>query len=243
MSIFIPAIDIIDGKCVRLTKGDYQTQKTYADQPLAVAKAFEDAGAKYLHLVDLDGAKQKKVVNIRVLEQIASKTSLQVDFGGGIQSTADLEAVWKAGATQVTCGSIAVKNKTLFTEWIACYGAEKFILAADVHDEKIAIHGWQETSQVSVYQFIEEYKQAGIKYVLCTDIAKDGMLSGTSLELYKQIMIRFPDVKLIASGGVSAVNDLLAIQQHNIYGVVFGKAFYEGKITLQDLKEIYLRLA
>ncbi|MCS7005039.1 MAG: 1-(5-phosphoribosyl)-5-[(5-phosphoribosylamino)methylideneamino]imidazole-4-carboxamide isomerase [Cytophagales bacterium] len=238
MSLLIPAIDIIEGKCVRLTKGDYTTQKIYSSQPLSIAKSFEDIGVKRIHLVDLEGAKQKKIVNLDILEEIASKTSLLVDFGGGIQSTSDLESVWNAGAYQVTCGSIAVINKPLFVEWVQKYGPEKFILAADVRNEQVAINGWQENSQRSIYELIEEYKEIGIEYVLCTDIAKDGMLSGPSVQLYKRILSKFPHLKLIASGGVRSIDDLLEIRKNHLFGVVFGKAFYEGKITLESLKQI-----
>jgi phosphoribosylformimino-5-aminoimidazole carboxamide ribotide isomerase len=235
----IPAIDLIEGKCVRLTKGDYATQKIYNEDPLEVAKSFEDIGITRLHLVDLDGAKQKKVVNLRVLENIATKTRLVIDFGGGIQSDSDVKSVFDAGAQMITCGSIAIKNRPLFEKWVLQYDADRIILAADVKDNKVAIHGWLETSETTVFDFIESYQSIGITRVLCTDISKDGMLGGTAIDLYRSIQERFEGIKLIASGGVSSIDDLHALNEAGIYSVVFGKAIYEGRIKLDELKVFY----
>lgn len=233
----IPAIDIIDGKCVRLTKGDYNKKTEYNDNPLEVAKEFEAAGIQRLHLVDLDGAKAKKVVNLEVLKSISDNTNLTIDFGGGVQSTKDLKAVFEAGANQITGGSIAVKNEALFTEWIEEFGGEKIILGADVKGEHIAIHGWQESSERHIFDFLEHYLAKGLKYVICTDVSKDGALEGTSNELYQDILDRFPEVKLIASGGVSKLEDLQTLEQMNVYGAIVGKAIYEKRINLSDLKQ------
>jgi phosphoribosylformimino-5-aminoimidazole carboxamide ribotide isomerase len=233
----IPAIDIIDGKCVRLTKGDYSQQTTYDYSPLELAKNYEKLGFNYLHLVDLDGAKAGKVVNLKTLKEICSQTNLNVDFGGGIKTEEDLTAVFEAGAKQVTIGSLAVKNETLFKEWIKRYGADKFILGADVRNFKIAVGGWLETSSIDLFDFIGEYVARGITNVLCTDISKDGTLTGPSFELYKQIMAKFPSIDLIASGGVSKIEDVLELDQNKIPSVVIGKAIYENKISLVDLAE------
>ena len=233
----IPAIDIIDGKCVRLTKGDYNQKTEYNDHPLAVAKEFEAAGIQRLHLVDLDGAKAKKVVNLEVLKSISENTNLTIDFGGGVQSTEDLKAVFDAGANQITGGSIAVKNEPLFTEWIEEFGGEKIILGADVKGEHIAIHGWQESSERHIFDFLEHYLKKGLKYVICTDVSKDGALEGTSNELYQHILDRFPDVQLIASGGVSNIKDLQILEEMKVYGAIVGKAIYEKRINLSDLKQ------
>lgn len=233
----IPAIDIIDGKCVRLTKGDYNQKTEYNDNPLKVAQEFETAGIQRLHLVDLDGAKAKKVVNLDVLKSIADNTNLTIDFGGGVQSTKDLKAVFDAGANQITGGSIAVKNEALFTEWIDEFGGEKIILGADVKGEHIAIHGWQESSEKHIYDFLEHYLAKGLKYVICTDVSKDGALQGTSNQLYQNILDRFPDIKLIASGGVSKLEDLQILEEMDIYGAIVGKAIYEKRINLKDLKQ------
>jgi len=238
MTKVIPAIDIMDGKCVRLKQGDFNTKTTYRDNPLEVAKEFEALGAKRLHLVDLDGAKTKKVVNYATLETICSNTDLVVDFGGGIQSNDDIRRVFESGAAMVTCGSIAVKEKTLFESWVNNFGAEKFILAADVKNKKIAVHGWQETSDTSIFDFIESYRQMGITQVLCTDISRDGMLGGSAVKLYEEIMLQFPTLKLIASGGIGNVEDIEALNKANIYGVVVGKAIYEGKITEEQLRKL-----
>lgn len=230
----IPAIDIIDGKCVRLTKGDYNTQVTYSDNPLEVAKMFEDNGIQYLHLVDLDGAKSKSIVNHKVLNQIAANTSLKIDFGGGIKSDKDAKIAFDNGAAQITGGSIAVENPELFMQWLAEYGADKIILGADSKNRKIATHGWLKESEMDVLDFISKYEKEGIKYVICTDIAKDGMLQGASEELYKEI-INTTDVNLIASGGVSTVDDLISLKQMGCEGAIIGKAIYEGKISMKEL--------
>lgn len=234
----IPAIDIIDGKCVRLSQGDYDTKKIYNENPLEVAKEFEDYGIEYLHLVDLDGAKSKQIINYKTLELIASKTNLKVDFGGGIKANDDIRIAFECGANQITGGSIAVQNPTLFQEWISQYGSDKIILGADAKDRKIATHGWLETSEVDVIDFIKEYKTKGIDYVICTDIAKDGMLEGTSNELYAEILAT-SEVKLIASGGVSSIDDLIKIKELGCEGAILGKAIYEGRIQLKDLKQLY----
>ncbi|UYW02468.1 1-(5-phosphoribosyl)-5-[(5-phosphoribosylamino)methylideneamino]imidazole-4-carboxamide isomerase [Flavobacterium agricola] len=234
----IPAIDIIDGKCVRLSQGDYDTKKIYNENPLEVAKEFEDYGIEYLHLVDLDGAKSKQIINYKTLELIASKTNLKVDFGGGIKANNDVKIAFECGANQITGGSIAVKNPTLFLEWINTYGNNKIILGADAKDRKIATHGWLKTSELDVIDFIQEYKAQGIEYVICTDIAKDGMLQGTSNELYAQILAA-TNVKLIASGGVSSIDDLIKVKELGCEGAILGKAIYEGRIQLKDLKQLY----
>lgn len=233
----IPAIDIIDGKCVRLTKGDYSQKTEYKENPLEVAKEFESAGIQRLHLVDLDGAKAKKVVNLSVLQTIAKNTNLTIDFGGGVQTTEDLKDVFEAGANQITGGSIAVKNEALFTEWIEEFGSEKIILGADVKGHHIAIHGWQESSDKHIFDFLEHYLAKGLKYVICTDVSKDGALEGTSNALYQEILNRFPDVKLIASGGVGNVQDLEILDEMDVYGAIVGKAIYEKRIELSDLKK------
>lgn len=231
----IPAIDIIGGKCVRLTQGDYSQVKTYSDSPLEMAKTFEDAGIRRLHLVDLDGAKQKHIVNKEVLQNIAQGTSLQVDFGGGVQSDEDIELAFRSGAHQITGGSIAVKMPSLFESWINKYGPDKIILGADVKNRKIAISGWQESTEVDVIEFIDNYRKLGIQYVICTDVAKDGLLQGPSVDLYKEIMAALPEIKLIASGGVSSYQDLEELEKIGVYGAIVGKAFYEGKVSLEQL--------
>jgi len=233
----IPAIDIINGKCVRLTKGDYATQKTYSEQPLEVAKSFEDHGIKYLHLVDLDGAGSKHIVNHKVLYQIASQTSLKIDFGGGLKTEADLKIAFENGASQITGGSIAVSHPEVFENWLQLYGADRIILGADAHNRKIATHGWKETSALDVIDFIRNYESKGITQVICTDIAKDGMLQGPSFELYDEIL-KETTVQLIASGGVSKCDDLLKLNELGCEGVILGKAIYEGKITLKELEKL-----
>ena len=233
----IPAIDIIDGKCVRLSQGYYDTKKIYNENPLEVAKEFEDYGIEYLHLVDLDGAKSKQIINHKTLELIASKTNLKVDFGGGIKANDDIRIAFECGANQITGGSIAVQNQTLFQEWISQYGSDKIILGADAKDRKIATHGWLETSELDVIDFIQEYKTKGIEYVICTDIAKDGMLQGTSNELYAEILAA-SDVKLIASGGVSSIDDLIKVKELGCEGAILGKAIYEGRIDLKVLSRM-----
>jgi len=232
----IPAIDIIDGKCVRLSQGDYNTQKVYNESPLEVAKEFEANGIRRLHVVDLDGAKSSHIVNYKVLDQLAGHTSLTIDFGGGIKTDEDLTIAFEYGAQMVTLGSIAVKNPDLFKSWLHKYGAEKIILGADVKDNRISVNGWKEESQQELLPFLDGYTQEGIRKVLCTDISRDGMLQGPSIDLYKQIMGQFPDMHLIASGGVSGLDDIIRLDEAGIPAVVFGKALYEGRITLKDLK-------
>jgi len=234
----IPAIDIIDGKCVRLVQGDYSQKKIYNERPLEVAKQFEDAGLKRLHLVDLDGAKAGAVKNWKVLETIAGKTSLVIDFGGGIKTSKDVRIVFDSGAVLATIGSIAVTNKEEFANWITEFGARKFFLGADVKDEKIAIHGWQQTSDEWVYDFIEKYIQLGIKQVFCTDVSKDGKLEGPAIDLYKNIIGKFPGLHFIASGGVSSMKDVDKLEEAGCKAVIIGKAIYENRIKLSDLTKI-----
>lgn len=234
----IPAIDIIDGKCVRLSQGDYDRQTTYHDQPLEVARRFEAAGLTRLHLVDLDGAKQKAVKNWKVLEEIASQTSLSIDFGGGVNSREDVEKVLSSGAGWVTVGSIAVRDPDELESWFEHFGAEKFMLGADVRDRKIAIHGWLETTALHVIDFIATYVAKGVQQVFCTDVSKDGQLQGPSLELYQEIREQFPSLSFIASGGVSSVDDLERLREIGCSGAIVGKAIYENRITLEQLKEL-----
>jgi phosphoribosylformimino-5-aminoimidazole carboxamide ribotide isomerase len=234
----IPAIDIIDGKCVRLTQGDYSQKKIYNEHPLEVARQFEDAGLERLHLVDLDGAKAGAVKNWKVLEAIAGKTSLVIDFGGGIKQEEDLDIVFNSGAALATIGSLAVKNETVFVQWLKSYGPEKFLLGADVKDEKIAVGGWLETTGIWIYDFIEKYIQHGVQQIFCTDVSKDGLLQGPSLDLYREVLDRFPSLHFIASGGVSSTQDLDALQRIGCKGVIVGKAIYEGRIKLEDLVRI-----
>jgi phosphoribosylformimino-5-aminoimidazole carboxamide ribotide isomerase len=231
----IPAIDIIDGKCVRLSQGDYDTKKVYNENPLEVAKEFEANGIRRLHVVDLDGAKSKHVVNYRTLEMIATRTSLVIDFGGGIKTDEDMLIAFENGAQMVTLGSVAVKDPDLFKKWLSQYGAEKIILGADAKNKRIAVSGWMEDSSQDLIPFLHDYTQEGIYKVLCTDISKDGMLQGPSIELYKEIMKEFPKMHLIASGGVSCLEDIIALEEAGIPAVVFGKALYEGRITMKDL--------
>lgn len=237
----IPAIDIIDGKCVRLSQGDYNEKKVYNENPLEVAKMFEDAGIKRLHLVDLDGAKAKHIVNHKVLEQIAQNTSLIIDFGGGIQSNEDLETAFSSGATMITGGSIAIKNKDLFKEWLNKYGSDKIILGADCKDHKIAVSGWQESTEVDIVSFIRNYKESGVNKVICTDISKDGMLAGTSVELYKELLNNFPELYLIASGGVGCFQDIIDLNRAGVPAVILGKAIYENRVTLNDLVQLQIK--
>ncbi|MDR1809649.1 MAG: 1-(5-phosphoribosyl)-5-[(5-phosphoribosylamino)methylideneamino]imidazole-4-carboxamide isomerase [Prevotella sp.] len=231
----IPAIDILDGKCVRLSQGDYAAKKVYNENPLEVAKQFEAHGLKRLHLVDLDGAKAKHIVNGKVLERIATQTSLVVDFGGGIQSNADIEAAFSAGAAMVTGGSIAVRNKELFADWLEKYGNEKIILGADCKDRKITVSGWQEATEIDILPFIAAYRNRGIRKVVCTDVGKDGMLQGASVNLYTDILATFPDLHLIASGGVASMQDILDLEAAHVPAVILGKAIYENKVTLKEL--------
>ena len=241
----IPAIDIIEGKCVRLSKGDYNTKIIYNENPLEVAKQFEAHGITYLHLVDLDGAKSKHIVNHKILEKIATQTSLQIDFGGGLKTDKDLEIAFESGASQITGGSIAVKDPKTFKSWIQKYGSEKIILGADAKDEKVAIGGWLEESDKQLIPFIKEYQEEGIKYVICTDISKDGMLEGPSFELYRKIVLKCNDgadnpIKLIASGGISTFDELPKLAALGCEGAIIGKAIYENRISLQQLEQYIL---
>lgn len=234
----IPAIDIIDGKCVRLSQGDYNTKKVYGENPADMAKRFEDCGIKRLHVVDLDGAKAAHIVNYKTLESITSQTNLIVDFGGGLKTDEDLRIAFESGASMVTGGSIAVKNPTVFEGWIKKYGANKIILGADVKDKKIAVTGWLEDTELQLSDFLRDYTAKGITKVICTDIAKDGMLKGPSIELYKEILAAHPTLHLIASGGVSSMADIHALDEAGVPAVIFGKAIYEGKITFKELTSI-----
>ncbi len=231
----IPAIDLIEGKCVRLSQGDYLQKKIYNENPLEVAQMFADAGIRRLHLVDLDGAKAQHIVNHKVLELITSKTNLIVDFGGGLKSDDDLRIAFECGAQMVTGGSIAVKNPEIFLSWIQKYGGEKIILGADVKDEKIAVGGWLETTDLDLIKFVENYIKQGINKVICTDISKDGMLEGTAIGLYEKMISEIPGIYLIASGGVSSIRDIELLNDANIPAVITGKAIYEGKIKLNEL--------
>ncbi|WAC11542.1 1-(5-phosphoribosyl)-5-[(5-phosphoribosylamino)methylideneamino]imidazole-4-carboxamide isomerase [Dyadobacter pollutisoli] len=232
----IPAIDLIEGKCVRLTQGDYSQKTIYNENPVDVAMEFEDAGIKRLHLVDLDGAKAKKVINWKVLERIASKTKLHIDFGGGVQSDDDLKVVFESGAKQVTGGSIAVKQPEVFENWLAVYGGDRIILGADAKKEKVAVSGWEEGTEIWVYDFVEKWVEKGVKYTISTDVAKDGLLQGPSFDLYKNMQDKCPDLKIIASGGISGLEDVEKLAEMNIYGVIIGKAIYENRISLADLR-------
>lgn len=231
----IPAIDIIDGKCVRLTQGDYDTKKVYNEDPVEVAKMFEGAGVRRLHTVDLDGAKSQHIINYKTIEKIAEHTSLVIDFGGGIKTDEDIDIAFASGATMVTVGSIAVKNPTLFSSWLDRYGASKIILGADVKNGLISINGWKEEGDNKLMPFLKGYTDKGVTNVLCTDISKDGMLQGPAIELYKEIMAEHPNMHLIASGGVSCIEDIEALDKAGIPAVVFGKAIYEGKIKMEEL--------
>ncbi len=234
----IPAIDVIDGKCVRLTRGDYNTKKVYNENPVEVAKVFENAGIQYLHLVDLDGAKAQHIVNYKVLEQITSKTNLKIDFGGGLKTNEDLHIAFNSGARQITGGSIAVKNAKIFESWVQKYGGTKIILGADCQNEKIAVSGWQEESDLDILPFVKDYLYKGIQYVICTDIAKDGMLEGPSFDLYEKLIQETRDIKLVASGGITSIEDINKLEDIGCEGAIIGKALYEGHIRLKDL-EIY----
>ncbi|MBZ5856629.1 1-(5-phosphoribosyl)-5-[(5-phosphoribosylamino)methylideneamino]imidazole-4-carboxamide isomerase [Flavihumibacter profundi] len=233
----IPAIDIIDGKCVRLTQGDYAQKTVYNEHPLEVAKAFEGAGLKRLHLVDLDGAKSGAVKNWKVLETIAGKTSLVIDFGGGIKQEKDVNIVFESGASLATIGSLAVKAEDLFVQWLAQYGAHRFLLGADVKNEKIAVAGWLETTDIWIYDFLRKYIGYGIQQVFCTDVSKDGKLEGPSLTMYKNILAEFPELQFIASGGVSSLDDLVQLAEIGCSGAIVGKAIYENRISLADLQQ------
>ena len=236
----IPAVDIINGQCVRLTKGDYDTKKVYNENPLEVAKVFEDSGIQHLHVVDLDGAKASHIVNYRVLESIASKTNLKIDFGGGLKSDEDLKIAFDSGAHQITGGSIAVKNPEVFENWISKFGADKIILGADCKYKKIAISGWQEDSDLEVIPFIKGYQSKGISYVICTDISKDGMLEGPSFHLYSNIINESMDIKLIASGGISKYDELPQLRDIGCEGVIVGKAIYENRISLKEIEQFII---
>ena len=234
----IPAIDIIDGKCVRLSQGDYGSKKIYNENPIEVAKEFEANGIRRLHVVDLDGAASHHVINYRTLEQIATRTSLIIDFGGGIKSDEDLVLAFENGAQMITGGSIAVKNPELFCKWLDQYGSEKIILGADVKDRMIAVNGWKDESTKELLPFLKEYIHKGIQKVICTDIACDGMLQGPAIDLYKEILALHPDLYLIASGGVSCIDDIKALHEAGIPAVIFGKALYEGRITMKELYDL-----
>lgn len=233
----IPAIDIIDGKCVRLTQGDYSTRKVYSEDPLEMANSFQDHGIRFLHLVDLDGARSQCIVNHKVLEKIAVQTNLKVDFGGGLKADKDLQIAFECGANQVTVGSVASKNPTLFLEWLERYGPERIILGADCNNRIIATDGWYQTGDQEVIAFIQQYQKSGVLEVICTDIAKDGMLQGPAIALYSEI-IDLTQIALIASGGVSSVEDLMRLKAIGCAGAIVGKALYEGKITLKELGTI-----
>lgn len=234
----IPAIDIIDGKCVRLTQGDYNKKTVYNAHPLEVAKQFEDAGLTRLHLVDLDGAKAGAIKNWKVLETIAGKTKMVIDFGGGIKTEKDVNIVFESGAALATVGSIAVKDEAMFTRWLEKFGADVFLLGADVKDEKIAVAGWLETTDIWIYDFIEKYIEKGVQQIFCTDVSKDGKLEGPSTDLYKNIITKFPSLHFIASGGVSSIPDLEDLREIGCKGVIIGKAIYEGRISLQQLSKL-----
>jgi phosphoribosylformimino-5-aminoimidazole carboxamide ribotide isomerase len=236
MMEIIPAIDLLDGKCVRLEQGDYRLKKTYSKKPVDVAKKFESHGVKRLHIVDLDGARAKHVVNWRTLERIAGSTSLIIDFGGGIKSTEDIRIVFECGAHMAIIGSVAATNRELFESWLLSYGPDKMILGADVKNGRIAVSGWEEVTGIELISFLKDYRNMGVKQILCTDIARDGMLQGPSIDLYKQIRDEVPGLKIIASGGISSVDDLIRLQEEEIQAAIIGKAIYEGKIKLTDLK-------
>jgi phosphoribosylformimino-5-aminoimidazole carboxamide ribotide isomerase len=231
----IPAIDIIDGKCVRLTKGDYTQKKIYADDPVEMARLFEDHGINHLHVVDLDGAKSNHIVNADVLKNITAATDLIVDFGGGVKSDDDIQKAFEAGASMITGGSIAIRDPELFSLWLRKYGAEKIILGADIKGRQIAVGGWLETSDKDIFRFIEHYRKKSVKFVICTDIERDGVLKGPAIDLYELLLVEFPDINLIASGGVGSMNDVEKLANTGVWGVIIGKAIYEDRIKLKDL--------
>lgn len=237
----VPAIDMIEGKCVRLTQGDYDTQKIYNESPLEVAKQFQDAGVTRLHMVDLDGAKAGHIVNYRILEKVASHTDLSIDFGGGLKSDDDLHIAFDCGAQMVTGGSIAVKNPDLFLSWITRYGSERIILGADAKEKKILISGWKEGTAIDLIPFIKDYQSKGISKVICTDIARDGMLQGPAVKLYQEMQQEMPGLYVIASGGVSSMGDIERLEEANIPAVIFGKAIYEGRISLKEIETFIVR--
>ena len=232
----IPAIDIIEGKCVRLSQGDYNLKTVYNENPLEIAKMFEAAGIHRLHLVDLDGAKAKHIVNHKVLESIASKTNLIIDFGGGLKSDSDLEIAFNSGASMITGGSIAVKEKETFLGWLKKYGSRKIILGADAKNRKIAVSGWLESTELPVIDFISEFQKEGIQKVISTDISRDGMLSGPAFDLYSEIIVKLPEIEIIASGGIASMDDILKLDEMGVSGVIIGKAIYEGKISLKEIE-------
>ncbi|NCB08649.1 MAG: 1-(5-phosphoribosyl)-5-[(5-phosphoribosylamino)methylideneamino]imidazole-4-carboxamide isomerase [Bacteroidia bacterium] len=236
----IPAIDLIEGKCVRLSQGDYNQKTIYNENPLEVAKMFEAAGISRLHLVDLDGAKAKHIINHKILEIISTKTNLIIDFGGGLKSDDDLRIAFESGASMVTGGSIAVKEREIFLQWLIKYGSEKIILGADAKDGKVAVSGWLEATEFPVVDFISGYYKQGIKKVISTDISRDGMLSGPSFELYSEIMKTLPEVEIIASGGIASMDDILRLNEMGIPGVITGKAIYENRITLKEIEKFLL---
>lgn len=241
MMRIIPAIDIIEGKCVRLSKGDYETKKIYSENPLEMARQFEDHGIEYLHLVDLDGAKSGHIVNYPVLEELASKTNLKIDFGGGVKSDEDLVMAFECGARQVTAGSVAVRDPERVTSWLENFGPQRIILGADVNEGRIALQGWTETSELELKPFLQGYMEKGAQSVICTDISKDGMLQGPATNLYKDLLSNFPTLSLIASGGVTSMNDLEDLAQVGCEGAIVGKAIYEGRISLQELSSFIER--
>ena len=235
MITIIPAVDILDGKCVRLEQGDYRLKKVYDEDPVSAARRFEDHGITRLHVVDLDGARDKHIVNWNSLERIVSKTKLIVDFGGGIKTDQDLKVVFESGAAMATIGSVAVTDTDLFQSWLFAYGPEKIILGADAREGKIAVTGWTNVTEISLFDFIREYKAMGVKQVLCTDIARDGMLKGSSLDLYKELIQKFSTMRLIASGGISSIEEIHKLDESGVSGAVIGKALYEGKIELDEI--------
>jgi phosphoribosylformimino-5-aminoimidazole carboxamide ribotide isomerase len=234
----IPAIDIIGGKCVRLTQGDYGQMKVYREDPLEVAEEFQQADLEYLHLIDLDGAKKGKVVNWKVIEEIQEKTALKIDFGGGIKTDSEVSQLLELGVNQLNIGSIAVKKPDVLIQWIKTYGAENFILSADVQDDNVFINGWLESSDLRLFDLVDQFEKAGLQYMACTDIRFDGMLEGPNFKLYEKLKTRFPDLKIIASGGVSSVEDLKQLKLIGVEAAIVGKAIYEGKIQLSDLKTV-----
>jgi phosphoribosylformimino-5-aminoimidazole carboxamide ribotide isomerase len=237
----IPAIDLIDGKCVRLTQGDYQQKKVYNEDPLEVARQFEGAGLTRLHLVDLDGAKSGRIINHKVLERLASNTGLHIDFGGGLKSSEDLRIAFESGAKQITGGTIAVKDPDLFTGWLQQYGSDRIILGSDIKDGYVAVNGWQEQSQLELFPFLEDYLRKGVRYTICTDVSKDGLLQGSAVSLYRQIREQFPELQLIASGGVTTMREVEQLADIGCFGAIIGKAIYEQKISLKELTDFVLR--
>lgn len=234
----IPAIDIIEGKCVRLSQGDYASRKVYDEHPIEVARKLEDGGIRRLHVVDLDGAASQHIVNYKVLEEIATRTSLIIDFGGGLKTDEDLRIAFESGAQMVTGGSIAVKHPEVFSRWLTVYGVDRIILGADVKDKRIAVSGWREDSELDLFEFVDGYRSQGVTQVICTDIRRDGMLQGPAVDLYREMLARDPELHLIASGGVSGMDDIYRLQEAGVPGVIFGKALYEGRITLDLLKPL-----